>query len=401
MLLLWSQVREDGTCWASKWRDLELSLVLLWCGWRHGKPVPGHHVRLPRWGDDGRGCRQRLVVMTVVVMLVMVGGSGRWKEGKVCVGTCRRVGEGGGGCVGTGSIAIAGRMEGQVHGRVPSGTAAKLEGVAGREADVGAGVDGAEGRGDGAVACRDFGTTAAELEGGGAGDGAHVVGGVAAVRLVSTAREELGLQFAQLHGRVEEVLKLLARGPVGVFREDGLDLVGAEPREVHLTDSVLEEAAAATTVGERVGGCGGKEVGGRVRLVLGVWRDEGSSMADGHWEEGLVACRERERESSDTCTSLNIITDTTQDTPFPTDGKFVSRQALTAKLIIFHPLIKWTLKPVYPITALLHVYPALSLNEENECVVTIIADAVCFSSYGPVQCGCTYVVYRNLELSEL
>ena len=35
--------------------------------------------------------------------------------------------------------------------------------------------------------------------------------------------------------------------------------------------------------------------GGRVRLVLGVRRrDEGSAMAEYHWEEGLVTCTEEE-----------------------------------------------------------------------------------------------------------
>ena len=111
---------------------------------------------------------------------------------------------------------------------------AELEGVTGGQADVGAGVNGRQSWGDGAVAAGDVRSTA-ELHRSGAGDGAHVVGGVAAVRLVAAAREQLGLNLAQLNCRVEEVFELLA-GPVGVLRENRLDLVCTESREVHLTN---------------------------------------------------------------------------------------------------------------------------------------------------------------------
>ena len=75
---------------------------------------------------------------------------------------------------------------------------AELEGVTGGQADVGTGVNGRQSWGDGAVAAGDVRSTA-ELHGSGAGDGAHVVGGVAAVRLVAAAREQLGLNLAQLN----------------------------------------------------------------------------------------------------------------------------------------------------------------------------------------------------------
>ena len=90
-----------------------------------------------------------------------------------------------------------------------------------------------------------------------------------------------------------------------VFGENRLDFIGAESGKIDLTYTVfhVEKVAGSATVGEWVGG--GKEggvVGGRVRLVLGVWWwDEWSPMAKRHWEKGLVTCvgrrkRERERE---------------------------------------------------------------------------------------------------------
>ena len=65
---------------------------------------------------------------------------------------------------------------------------------------------------------------------------------------------------------MEKVLELLP-GPVRVLGEDGLDFIGAEPREVHLADPIFhgEEAAAAAAAVVREGAGAGGEDGSMVR----------------------------------------------------------------------------------------------------------------------------------------
>ena len=110
-------------------------------------------------------------------MVVVIGGGGWREERELCVGA-GRVGQGSGG-----------RAAGGVERHGVHRSVSKVEGVTRREADVGTRVDRREGRRDGAVAGRDVRVTAAELERGGTGDGAHVVRGVPAVRLVAAPRE--------------------------------------------------------------------------------------------------------------------------------------------------------------------------------------------------------------------
>ena len=129
---------------------------------------------------------------------------------------------------------------------------------------------------------------------------------------------------------MEEILKLFSRRPVRVFRENGLNLVGAEAREVHLTYAAVHIKEGA--VCERRAGCRSEDGGvmrrGRVvmvmvvmvMVVLRVRGEKWSSMSKGHWEkvtcvreggEGGGRERERKRGGRETVTqapvSLHIV----------------------------------------------------------------------------------------------
>ena len=77
---------------------------------------------------------------------MVVGGGGGREEGKLSVGAGGRDRVRGGRGVGTPTTTSG--MKRHVHRSVPAGATSKLEGVAGREADVGAGVHGGQRRGD-------------------------------------------------------------------------------------------------------------------------------------------------------------------------------------------------------------------------------------------------------------